>query len=337
MRPKILFDKTKLFSLTDKLDNTQRGVFFSLLRYLFTDKQNAHVLMDGGKPLSVNQTVSLIAFYADCDLDRAKAMFDALRSSGVLAVPDAQADNRPKDQPRVICPLIEEQMRVSASKVRKPKIAQQIKQKEPAQVQVRASDAPEQNTGQDQISTLFALQGDETSVNKRIAVEIIGRLNTVSGKKRGFTTKPVNINPIIARLRDGFKRQELEMVVDYMTKKWKDTESEFYLRPVTLFREKNFESYLHEAEKKYQAQKSDHPISRYIQKYFKRVSEINIQMSDQECEKISRMIDWSTTVKYLTQLENSRYLGNSVYLSLIEKINRDKPKQDTAIVKSNAT
>lgn len=223
-------------------------------------------------------------------------------------------------------------MRVSASKVRKrAEVAPQpIKQ---AEKQENKTDIPKQET---QISTMFALQGDETSVNKRIAVAIIQRMNDRSGKKRGFTTKPVNINPIIARLRDGFKREDLELVVDYLAQKWKDTESEFYYRPVTLFREKNFESYLHEAEKKYQQNKSDHRINKYIREYFKRVSEINLQMSDQECEKISKLVDFETLKQYLIEMENSRYLGNSVYLSLIEKHNRKNPKKDE-IIKSNAS
>lgn len=331
MRSKLLFDKQKLFDLTDKLDNTQRGVFFSLLRFLFTSKLRPHVMVHNEKPLSQKQVISLIAFHGDMNEESAKSTFDHFRSIGLLSICEPSETASVKDFVQsVVCPLVEHQWRVSQSKIRKhlPVKKQQKDQDKP-----QNKEKPQE---QSQITAMFALQGDETSVNKKIAVEIIDRLNKVSGKKRGFTTKQVNIKPIIARLRDGFKREELELVVDYLSKKWKDTESEFYLRPVTIFREKNFESYLHEAERKHQNQKSDHRINRYIHQYFKRVSDINIQMSSEECEKISKLIDAATLKKYLIEMENSKYLGNSVYLSLVEKINRSKTKQDDTIIKSNA-
>jgi uncharacterized phage protein (TIGR02220 family) len=71
---------------------------------------------------------------------------------------------------------------------------------------------------------------------------IIGFLNDRAGKNYRETNG--NREMIIARLKEGFSQQDCEKVIVNRLAHWKNTDSEQYLRPSTLFRKSKFEGYL---------------------------------------------------------------------------------------------
>lgn len=73
---------------------------------------------------------------------------------------------------------------------------------------------------------------------------IVAFLNTRIGSNYKYTT-PKTQSLIRARLKEGFTLEDFEKVICKMTRKWKGTEWEQYLRPETLFGTK-FEGYLNE-------------------------------------------------------------------------------------------
>lgn len=72
--------------------------------------------------------------------------------------------------------------------------------------------------------------------------DVISYLNEKTGKK--FTTAKCNAVHIQARLNDGYTVEDMKKVIDLKTQEWKGTQFDQYLRPKTLFRPSNFESYL---------------------------------------------------------------------------------------------
>ena len=80
---------------------------------------------------------------------------------------------------------------------------------------------------------------DESVVN-----EIVNYLNEKSGKKFLPQTKET-IKAIEARIREGYVLDDFKKVIDIKCPKWLNTDSEDYLRPITLFGTK-FNYYLNE-------------------------------------------------------------------------------------------
>ena len=81
--------------------------------------------------------------------------------------------------------------------------------------------------------------------SKEQAVSVLDKLNKLAGTK--YRSGQNNIEPIIARLKEGFSVEDAITVVEYKCKEWKGTEMQKYLRPETLFRASKFEGYLNAA------------------------------------------------------------------------------------------
>lgn len=77
-----------------------------------------------------------------------------------------------------------------------------------------------------------------------VADRVIEELNRQAGKHFRLTKN--NRGAVIARLRDGFTEQDCLAVISNRCMRWLGTERAQYLRPDTLFRPKNFESYLND-------------------------------------------------------------------------------------------
>ena len=81
---------------------------------------------------------------------------------------------------------------------------------------------------------------------------IIQYLNNKTGKRFNLKTT-ANRKLIHARLRDGYTVQDCYQVIDNQVKLWQhDPKMQAYLRPQTLFRASNFESYLNNAVKQHE-------------------------------------------------------------------------------------
>lgn len=80
-------------------------------------------------------------------------------------------------------------------------------------------------------------------------VEIISYLNTLSGKN--FKPESKNTQKLISgRLAEGYTVDQFKKVIDTKVTEWgNDPKMEQYLRPDTLFRPSNFESYLNQKSK----------------------------------------------------------------------------------------
>lgn len=82
--------------------------------------------------------------------------------------------------------------------------------------------------------------------------EVLTYLNEKTGKQFSLKTQ-ANRNSISGRINAGYTVEDCKLVIDEQTKCWLgNLEMEKYLRPMTLFRPSNFESYLNEARKKIQ-------------------------------------------------------------------------------------
>lgn len=75
--------------------------------------------------------------------------------------------------------------------------------------------------------------------------EFFDYLNKVTG--RSFKNIKSNQKLVSARLKAGYTKQDLKLVIDYKTSEWKGTEYEKYLQPSTLFRASKFDEYLNQA------------------------------------------------------------------------------------------
>lgn len=81
-----------------------------------------------------------------------------------------------------------------------------------------------------------------------IETEILNFLNEVTGSK--FREIKSNITKITALLKQGFIKEQIIEVIQLKVIQWKNNPAMAgYLRPETLFREKNFESYFNEVER----------------------------------------------------------------------------------------
>ena len=83
--------------------------------------------------------------------------------------------------------------------------------------------------------------------DRQKAIATIDFLNKKAGRK--FKHTETNINPIVARLKDGFTAKDIARVIVYKVNDWNnDPQMSKYLRPETLFRPSKFEAYLNEIE-----------------------------------------------------------------------------------------
>lgn len=74
---------------------------------------------------------------------------------------------------------------------------------------------------------------------------VLRRLNEITASR--FRPIKANLTKISALFKAGFKEREIVEVIQLKTIQWKNNpKMALYLRPETLFREKNFESYINE-------------------------------------------------------------------------------------------
>ena len=82
----------------------------------------------------------------------------------------------------------------------------------------------------------------DTSVFRSQAKDAIERLNRLSGHNYLFV--PANIDPIVARLKEGYSERDLRVVIASKVNEWKsDEKMARYLTPKTLFNRTNFATY----------------------------------------------------------------------------------------------
>lgn len=76
---------------------------------------------------------------------------------------------------------------------------------------------------------------------KEVSDDVLQYLNLKAG--RNFRVVDANVKFISSLLKDGFKKQDLMMVVDDRVKAWLGTKQAEYLRPATLFNKTKFNQY----------------------------------------------------------------------------------------------
>ncbi len=134
--------------------------------------------------------------------------------------------------------------------------------------------------------------------------EIIEYLNEKTEKNYKLTTSKTR-ELIKARWNEGFTLEDFKKVIDNETLKWKNTEMETYLRPVTLFGTK-FESYLNE----------DPDIILKMKKKEKQKEEFNIQEFFERLE-----------IDYIIELTGNEYNAEKRFNEYAEKYGVDKDQR----------
>lgn len=86
---------------------------------------------------------------------------------------------------------------------------------------------------------------NKNAKNVKDIVELMNQILGTSFKCQTDLTQKL----ISGRLSEGYSTQDFKRVIEYKKKDWENTEQEKYLRPQTLFRPSNFESYLQQAKK----------------------------------------------------------------------------------------
>lgn len=81
--------------------------------------------------------------------------------------------------------------------------------------------------------------------NDAIIKEVFDYLNKMTGKRFKASTQS-NYSKVNARLNEGYTLSDIKYVIDNKCKQWLNTDMQNYLRPDTLFRVSNFESYINE-------------------------------------------------------------------------------------------
>lgn len=78
-------------------------------------------------------------------------------------------------------------------------------------------------------------------------IEILEYFNQIAGKR--FKPIKSNLNPIRARLKDGYSFEEIQQVIQLKTIEWKNNETmSVHLCPTTIFRPSNFDKYVNQLE-----------------------------------------------------------------------------------------
>lgn len=134
--------------------------------------------------------------------------------------------------------------------------------------------------------------------------EIVNYLNEKTGKQYRDTT-PKTRELIRARWNEGFRLEDFKKVINNEVLKWKDTDMENYLRPITLFSTK-FESYLNE----------DTNVIRKMKAKQKQKEEYNIQEFFDDLE-----------IDYIIELTGNEYNAKKRFNEYAEKFGVDKDQR----------
>ena len=77
--------------------------------------------------------------------------------------------------------------------------------------------------------------------------EILEYFNQIAGKR--FKPIKSNLNPIRARLKDGYSLETIQQVIQLKTIEWKNNETmSVHLCPTTIFRPSKFDKYVNQLE-----------------------------------------------------------------------------------------
>lgn len=151
----------------------------------------------------------------------------------------------------------------------------------------------------------YIVENEKTEKQEAIPYEeIVNYLNEKTGKQYRHTT-PKTRELIKARWNEGFRLDDFKKVIDNEVLKWKNTEMETYLRPVTLFSTK-FESYLNE----------DPDIILKMKKKEKQKEEYNIQEFFNDLE-----------IDYIIELTGNEYNAKKRFNEYAEKYGVDKDQR----------
>jgi len=97
--------------------------------------------------------------------------------------------------------------------------------------------------------------------SRAIAKQIIDHLNSKTGKQ--FRYSKTSLEPIIARLNEGYSLEDCIKVIDIKVDEWgRDSKMSQYLAPDTLFRASKFPRYLNQNPPK----KTTNPFLEYVEK-----------------------------------------------------------------------
>ena len=109
------------------------------------------------------------------------------------------------------------------------------------------------------------LPSDSSDISIVLVDEVVEYLNEKSGKN--YRVTPSTSSLILARISEGFTKDDCFTVIDNKVATWKGTEWEKFLRPDTLFRASKFQGYLNEkpVEKKHAGSKEGYSVD--ITKY----------------------------------------------------------------------
>ncbi len=121
-----------------------------------------------------------------------------------------------------------------------------IEDDQPATNQQVTSNQPATNQ---QLTTNKNVKNIKNEKNIEIFKNVIDYLNKKTGKNFRHTTKDAK-EKMNARLTDNYTEQDLLKVIDVKYSHWKDTDSEQFLTPATLFCAKHFDKYLNQDMKK---------------------------------------------------------------------------------------
>lgn len=97
-------------------------------------------------------------------------------------------------------------------------------------------------SGKPDPSAFKSKKQEQTRQHRADAVSVIAFLNARAG--RSFKPVAANVDPLVARFREGFTLQNCKSVIAKKVREWKgDDRMEEYLRPKTLFNRTNFANY----------------------------------------------------------------------------------------------
>ena len=104
------------------------------------------------------------------------------------------------------------------------------------------------------------LPSDSSDISIVLVDEVIEYLNEKSGKN--YRVTPSTSSLILARISEGFTKDDCFTVIDNKVATWKGTEWEKFLRPETLFCASKFQGYLNEkpAEKRHAGSKEGYSV-----------------------------------------------------------------------------
>ncbi len=106
---------------------------------------------------------------------------------------------------------------------------------------VTETELPEKRREEKRSTTTLSGKPDLTPYRSQ-AKDALNRLNTLSG--HNYRPVPANIDPIIARLKEGYTERDLRVVIGRKVNDWKgDEKMAEFLRPKTLFNRTNFATY----------------------------------------------------------------------------------------------